>query len=245
MLVRSESAFAEASRVALTSLVFSLASLIVLWLLQRYEGIYLHRFTRLTLPNIGLWLTNGNKYVAGNLGKVFSGLAAEVILACGLAAGAAWLFTLRSRSRFRKDTVYGLTFTQYAPQGSFPWVYVKLDDGTEFRGYHKAHNDRSEAAARVIVLAGKALRRKSSEESEWQQIGNNWDIVVIDSARIQYMQVIYRDKSGALHGARTDDEKHGRTAGSEPRQDRSGPEHKAELQTGHDPAGSSGTQTTQ
>lgn len=240
----SESAFAEVSRVALTSLIFSLASIIALWLLQRYESIYLHRYTRLTLPNIGLWLTNGNKYVAGNLGKVFSGLAAEVILACGLAAVIAWLFTLPSRSRFRKETLYGLAFTRYAPQDSFPWVYVKLDDGTEFRGYHKAHNDRGEAAARAIILAGEKLRRKRPGESEWQQIGNNWDLVVIDSARIEYMQVIYLDKSGALHGAWTDDEKHGRAAGSKPGQDQSEPAVKAELQTGHDLAGPSGTQTT-
>src|SRR5579863_6491529 len=69
-----ESAFAEASRVGLTSLVFSLVSMVLLWLLQRYESSALYKYTKLSLPNIGLWLAGGNKYAAGNLGKVFSGL---------------------------------------------------------------------------------------------------------------------------------------------------------------------------
>ena len=78
----SDSTFSEAGRVALTSLVFSLTTLALLWPLQRHS--------RLPLPDIGLWLARGGKYASENLGKVFFGLTAQVVIACGLAAAAAW-----------------------------------------------------------------------------------------------------------------------------------------------------------
>lgn len=189
---RSESTFTEISRVALTSLGFSLIGLAILWLLQQHSG--------LALPNIGSWLIHGNKYASSNLGKVFFGLIAQIILACGLAAAVAWILTRKSRSRFRTDTIYGSVFRKWSPERFGNWVYVKLEDGTEFRGYERAHYDRGEAAARAIVLQGKMLKRKLQDESDWQPIGNSWDIVVIDSARIHYMQVIYQNGKGELHG---------------------------------------------
>ncbi|HLX47242.1 MAG TPA: DUF6338 family protein [Streptosporangiaceae bacterium] len=211
-----ESAFAEASRVGLTSLVFSLVSMVLLWLLQRYESSALYKYTKLSLPNIGLWLAGGNKYAAGNLGKVFFGLAAEVILACILAAAAAWLLTRRPRSRFRKEGVYRSVFTRYAPKDSFPWVYVKLDDKTEFWGYHRLHEDRDGTEARAIVLAGEKLMRRCPGEQQRQRIGEHWDIVVIDSSKIQFMQVIYQDRAGVLRGARTDSVKEGKVRAFKP-----------------------------
>lgn len=211
-----ESAFAEASRVGLTSLVFSLVSIILLWLLQRYESSALYQHTKLSLPDIGRWLAGGNKYAAGNLGKVFFGLTAEVILACILAAAAARLLTWGSRSRFRKDGVYRSVFTRYAPKDSFPWVYVKLDDQTEFWGYHRLHEDRDGTEARAVVLAGEKLMRRCPGEPQRRKIGEHWDIVVIDSSRIQYMQVIYQDGNGVLRGARTDSLKEGKVRAFNP-----------------------------
>ena len=189
---RGESTFAEVSRVALTSLVFSLIGLAILWLLERYSS--------LTLPNIGLWLLHGGKYVAANFGKVFFGLVAEVAVACGLAAGAAWLLTHESRSRFGNETVYGSIFRLWVPKKFSNWVHVKLEDETEFWGYERAHHDRGEAAGRIIVLQGKALMQKLPHEPDWQAIGDNWEFVVIDVARIQYMRVIYRNDNGELRG---------------------------------------------
>ncbi len=194
---RSQSTFAEVSSVALTSLSFSLIGLAILWLLQRYAG--------LALPNLGLWLTRGSKYVAGNLGKAFFGLSAQVALACGLAAAVAWIQTLRSRSRFTDDTAFGSVFRQWAPTGSTNWVHLKLEDETEFWGYERAYDDRGDAAARVIVLQGKALMRQLPDESDWQSIGKNWEFVIVDVARIKYMQVIYRNDAGELRGMVTAD----------------------------------------
>jgi Family of unknown function (DUF6338) len=189
---RSESTFAEVSRVALTSLGFSLIGFAILWLLQRYSG--------LALPSIGLWLMRGSKYVAINLGRVFFGLVAQVALACGLAAAVAWILTRRSRSRFTNDTAFGSVFRRWAPKGFGNWVHVKLEDETEFWGYERGHHDRGDPAARAIVLQGKALMQKLPSEFDWRPIGKSWEFVIIDVARIRYMRVIYRNDAGELRG---------------------------------------------
>jgi hypothetical protein len=146
---------------------------------------------------------HGGRYVAANLGRVFFGLVAEVAVACGLAAVAAYMLTLRSRSRFRNETAYGSIFRLWAPKNFSNWVNVKLEDGTEFWGYERAHHDRGEAAGRTIVLQGKALMQQLPNEPDWQAIGKSWEFVVIDVARIQYMRVIYRNNKGELRGMAT------------------------------------------
>jgi hypothetical protein len=127
----------------------------------------------LALPNIGLWLTQGSKYATTNLGRVFFGLVSQVVLACGLAAAVAWIVTRGSRSRFRDDTIYGNVFRRLRPNNFHAWVYLKLDDGTEFWGYDRTHNNPEEAAARTIVLEGTALMRKLPGEAGRQPIGGS------------------------------------------------------------------------
>jgi hypothetical protein len=165
---RNESTFAEISRVALTSLGFSLIGLAILWLLQQHPGFalpnirlllihgkwLLQQHPGLALPNIGLWLMHGNKYAANNLGKVFFGLLAQVILSCGLAAAVAWILTLKSRHRFRTDTVYGSIFRRWTPEKFGNWVHVKLEDETEFWGYEPMPLTVKSIMLRAGVCAG-------------------------------------------------------------------------------------------
>jgi hypothetical protein len=179
---RNDSAFVEASRVAVTSLVFSAATFALLWAAQA-AGL-------LPLPDVGAWLGQGTRYAAANFGKVGFGIAAQVAVACLLAAGAARYATRGSTSRFRDDTVYGAVFRHYAPAGFSPWVHARLDDGTEFWGYERAHDDRDGARSR-IVLAGQTLMRRLPGETERRQIGENWDVVVLEADKIRYLQVIY------------------------------------------------------
>jgi hypothetical protein len=190
---RNDSAFVETSRVALTSLVFSLASVAMLWLIQQFAG--------LALPDLASWVAKGTPYAAGNLGKVFTGLIGEVALACGLAALAAWILTRGSVSRFHEGTVWGTVFRRYRPKDFFAWVYVRLDNDVEFWGYERAHDAREKAEVRELVLAGKTLMRKLPSDKDWQPIGDHWDLVVINVERIRYMQIIYRDHAGRLSGA--------------------------------------------
>jgi len=185
---QGESTFTEISRVALTSLVFTLASASVLWLLRL-------RF-RLALPDVDAWLTQGAAYAAKHLGSIFFGLAAEVALACVLAGGTAWLTARRSQSRFREDSVFGAVFRRYAPKGYFPWVHVRLDNDVEFWGYERAHDDRDSAASPRLVLAGSTLMRRLPGETARKPIGNDWDLVLIDAAHIRFLEVTYLNHAG-------------------------------------------------
>jgi len=189
---QSESTFAEISRVALTSLLFTVAGTSLLWLLQlRFE---------LELPAVDAWLAQGTGYAAKHLDSIFFGLAAEVALACALAAGTAWLTTRGSHSRFREDTVFGAVFRRYAPEGYFPWVHVRLDNDVEFWGYERAHDDHDDAPSPRLVLAGSTLMRRLPGENARTPIGNDWDLVVIDAAHIRFLEVTYLNHAG--HSAR-------------------------------------------
>jgi hypothetical protein len=198
---RNDSTFVEISRVALTSLVFGLGSLAILWLLQRSAG--------LAVPDAAAWLEKGTTYAADNLGKVFAGLVGEVAVACALAAVAGLIVTRKSKSRFREDTVWGSVFRRYRPTGFFPWVYVRLDNDIEFWGYERAHDARDKAEVRELVLAGTTLKRKLPSERDWQPIGDNWDVVVINADHIRFMQIIYQDRAGNLTGAIDSDHPNG------------------------------------
>jgi hypothetical protein len=206
----NESAIVEASRIALTSLVFSLPGLAVVVLLRR--------FVTVALPDVSTWLWQGNLYVAANLGKVFAGLTLEVGVACSIAALTAWLTTRRSTSRFRRDTIYATVFRRLAPKGFKPWVYVRLDNDIEYWGYERAHEGGDNSGQRLIVLDGQGLRRRQPGEAQWQPIGDVWDVVVLGSDRIRLMQVIYRNEAGELAGAVSTTHPHGkrRSVGSQP-----------------------------
>jgi hypothetical protein len=201
----NDSAVVEASRIALTSLVFSLAGLTVLWLLRK--------FTAAALPDVAAWIHQGNFYVATNLGKVFVGLTIEVGVACSIAALTAWLTTRGSTSRFRDDTIYATVFRRLVPKGFKPWVYVRLDNDIEYWGYERAHEGGDDSGSRLIVLDGQGLRRRQPGEAQWQPIGDFWDVGVLGSDRIRLMQVIYRNQAGDLAGAVSPTHPHGKRRG--------------------------------
>jgi len=184
----SESAFTEISRVALTSLVFTLAATAILWLL--------HLAFRMAVPEIDAWLLGGTAYAAAHLGSIFVGLVAEVAIACALAMTVALIVTRKSQSRFRDESVFGAVFRRYAPPDYFPWVHVRLDNDVEFWGYERAHDDRDDAIAPRLVLAGSTLLRRLPGETERKAIGKDWDVVVIDATRIRYLQVTYMNHEG-------------------------------------------------
>jgi hypothetical protein len=185
---QSESAFTEISRVALTSLVFTLAATSLLWLL--------HLSFRIAVPEVDTWLLNGAAYAAAHLDTIFFGLVAEVGIACALAMAVAWILTRRSQSRFREESVFGAVFRRYAPKDYFPWVHVRLDNDVEFWGYERAHDDRDDAVAPRLVLGGSTLMRRLPGETDRKAIGNDWDLVVIDATRIRFLQVTYMNHEG-------------------------------------------------
>jgi hypothetical protein len=184
----SESVFTEISRVALTSLVFTLAATSLLWLL--------HLSVRMAVPAVDAWLLGGTAYAAAHLGTIFFGLLAEVAIACALAMAVAWILTRRSQSRFRDESVFGAVFRRYAPKDYFSWVHVRLDNDVEFWGFERAHDDRDDAIAPRLVLGGSTLMRRLPGETDRKAIGKDWDLVVIDATRIRFLQITYLNHEG-------------------------------------------------
>jgi hypothetical protein len=184
----SDSTFVEVSRIVITSLVFSGFAFAILWLLESNSP--------LPLPNAATWLARGTSYAATNLGSVFIGVAAQVVIASLLAAITGWLITRQSPSRFRDETVYGAVFRHYAPEGSTAWVHVCLDNDVEFWGYERAHDDRDQAKARTLILAGDTIMRKLPGENQRTRIGDDWDVVILEADHIRYMRVIYINETG-------------------------------------------------
>jgi hypothetical protein len=186
---RQESAFTEISRVAITSLLFSVMAFGIMWLLKER--------TKLALPDLNAWFDEGAKYAASNLLRVVVGLCGQLVIACGFAAVYAWLTTPIAAARYRNNTILGSVLRRYVPSGYFPWLHIVLDDGTEFWGYERAHDDREDVGPRAVVLAGSTLMRRLPGESSRVPIGDDWDVVVIESEHIRYMRVTYLNHEGS------------------------------------------------
>ncbi|MGK5684641.1 DUF6338 family protein [Actinoplanes sp. URMC 104] len=197
-----DSAFIEASRVALSSLAFGMASALVLGLL--------HVLGRIDLPDPGRWLSEGARYTAENFQQVVVAVFLQTALSCALAGATGWMATRRLRSRYRDDTVFGSVFRRYPPVDHYPWVHVRLDNDIEYWGFERMHDDRDEAGTRMIVLQGKGLQRKLPGENGRLRIGDTWDVVAIDADRIRCLEVVYISRDGKRRGATSTDEPEGR-----------------------------------
>lgn len=188
-----ESAFREASVVALASLVFTLAALIILTLLRTVVPA--------AILDISLWVRQGNQYLADSLLIVAASLALQVIIACGFAAGAALLQTSKSQALISREGAWYKVFLKDRPPGTRPWVHLRLKDKTEFWGELRYYTPEDDAESREIVLGGSALKRRRDTETEASLIGDQWDAICVNGDDISFIGVIYLDtNTGELYG---------------------------------------------
>jgi Family of unknown function (DUF6338) len=200
---QENTSFREASQIALSSLVFSLASIMCLLLL--------HEFVPGIIPNISMWIRQGNGYVADHPGAVFVGIGLDVFVACAFGAGSAWLITRKSKASISNVGTWYQVLRQERPPGTRPWLHVRLEDETEFWGYLRHYTPDDSAGVREIVLGGTTVVWRRKGDSSRSPIGDSWDAVCINANRIQYIRVIYRSVSdGTLFGRRTEDFPRGR-----------------------------------
>jgi hypothetical protein len=120
------SAFREASRAALTSLGFTLASLAVLVPLS---------LTGDWLPDIEQWLEDPGAYVPDHYLSVSLFLLLHVALSCGLAAT---LEELTGRNVDVSQSTWGVWWHilshRVPPEARRVWLRIALDDGTQYEG---------------------------------------------------------------------------------------------------------------
>jgi hypothetical protein len=180
-----ESAFREASRVALTSLVFSAAATLFLGLLT------------LEWPNafadVPAWLDTGEKYASSNLGLVVWTISAEVALAAGLAGAAALLVDRLpiGSGAISKSSVWHKHFAVDLPAGHAPWLKLTLEDGTRVWGWLDYYTVDKPLADREISLKGPGLALQMPGDSERIAMSHT-DYLQLRGSTIRLLQVMHR-----------------------------------------------------
>jgi hypothetical protein len=123
-----ESAYREASRVALMSLVFTLMACGAPTVVAALEPRW--------VPSVGSWLTCGSAYTKENYALILRMTALEVGKDCALAYLADFLLTSLApgRSNISKTRVWFQALRADVPKNFAPWVHAKLSEGTEIWG---------------------------------------------------------------------------------------------------------------
>jgi hypothetical protein len=196
-----ETAFRETSRVALTSLIFSLAAISLLAAAS----------TKTTaLPDLAAWYSTGNTYVKEHFSQVVLALVTQVALACLLAGLSARLLTLKSEATLSRKGPWFLMFREEKPKGTVPWLHVRMDDDTDVWGYLRSYSDPTKNDPGIIVLGGTTLKWQRKGESKSSLFGDSWDAIWLPADKMRYVRVIYRDEpADAWLGRATKDQPQG------------------------------------
>ncbi|WP_433268891.1 DUF6338 family protein [Actinosynnema sp. CS-041913] len=192
---RKESAFREAARVALGSLVFTVVScLLVLGLLAVVRLV-----SGTDLLDVAKLVTDGGAYAKTRLWPIVGVASAVLLVACALAVLVDHLVARRGREivAVRQETAWRQVFRTDRPDNSVPWVHVHLVDDTSFFGYLRSHTASGTPDEREIVLEGDALTYlgpplRGGDTPEQKLIGDRWPRVVIPANQIKYLRVQYR-----------------------------------------------------
>jgi hypothetical protein len=188
------STFREASWVALASLAFDVAALLVL------AGI--HAFWAQPFPDMSAWASEGLSYVIEQPWRVAAFLGAWAVLAVGGAIGAALVLFRRSTARIDPNTTawYEL-FRKRVPRDSYPMASVLLDDGSSYAGEVVYYDANILPAERELIL-GPPLWYRTSDESELAPLPreHHWQRAVIAAPRIRAMWVRYPKRAEGSSG---------------------------------------------
>jgi hypothetical protein len=195
-----ESTFHEASRVAVSSLAFSLASTAILIGLHSAVSAWFGWQLFVDVPA----LVTQPDYAKHHVALIGYSVLTELVLACALAL--VFDFVLAGRRRqprsMGKQSAWVKVFREDRPPNTLCWVHVMLEDGNSFFGYLRSYDAAGDPDTREIVLEGVALTHVGApvtggEEKKTTVIGHDWERVVVPGSRIKYLRVQYLDaKSG-------------------------------------------------
>jgi hypothetical protein len=177
-----ETAFREASRIALTSVLFTGAALVVLAVIYAVEPSW--------LADPRAWLHDGQRYVERHLGLVARTLALTTALSLLLAVAMDWLFRRSAPGRIVPGSIWFSVFRQHRPTGTTPWVHVKLSDETEVWGYAGDYTPDQKLDNRELVIEGPKLqyRRKDAKTNTMLPA---WSFICVRGESIVWMKIQY------------------------------------------------------
>jgi Family of unknown function (DUF6338) len=197
-----QSAFREASRTALASLVFSLGSLLLLAIVRTI-------WPRL-LPDLGEWIARGNKaYLIDHYRLVARFMIAEVAIALLLAflANLAVLTANRWPTRVQgwwrrvhhsfgpmgPETAWQKAFRLDVPSGASPFVRVRLKDGPVYQGAVDGFSTDTSRDDRELAL-GPPLSRAGGNDERLSPLAG-WQRVVVPASEIEVLWLTYVSKA--------------------------------------------------
>jgi hypothetical protein len=180
------SAFREGAAIALASLVFLFAGILLLAVARALAPNW--------VANPRLWVISGRAYVANHLRLVSASLIGLATASIGLAGLVAFLW-FRKTSGGRIDpntTAWFQVFREKVPGGSRPMVRVQLHDGTEYLGLVIHYSANILPAERELTL-GPPLQYKTRKGEAFEPLPNNdeWKRVVIPALSIDSLWVRY------------------------------------------------------
>jgi hypothetical protein len=199
-----ESAFHEASRVAVSSLAFSLAATAILVGVHAATSKLFGWNLFVDLPALVVQPGYPKQHVV----LIASSVVAELVLACLLALAFDTVLARRRRQprSLGKQSAWVKVFREDRPPNALCWVHVMLEDGNSFFGFLRSYDAAGDPENREIVLEGVKMTYvgepvAGGEARKTTVIGQDWERVVIPGSRIKYLRVQYLD---ALTGERVD-----------------------------------------
>jgi hypothetical protein len=178
----NETAFREASRVALASLAFTVVSLIVL--------IAGRAIIPSLLPDPAEWSKAGKAYIKDHYQLIAIASLLELIIACGIAALMAGTLGVRSRARIDPYSLWYMVLRQWPKRNELPLAMVEMDNGGSFFGRVRAYSHDKALVDRELVL-GRPLYYQPDEDSELTNFGEDWKYIIVPISSIKYMAVDY------------------------------------------------------
>lgn len=180
-----ETAFREASRIALASVVFNLAALAVLAIIHLIHSRW--------LPSPAAWLAHPGTYARSHYVVIVWAVVAELALAIGFVALIDQ--TRRKRSgNIRSGGIWFQLFRADRPDNTVPWVSLRLTDGAEIAGFLLYYVSADDPAIREIALKpnveGTGLQLRKSADGPVERL-NDWSRIVIRGDQISYFKVKY------------------------------------------------------
>jgi hypothetical protein len=179
------SPFREASRIALSSLIFSWLSIMVLALVSKAAPTL--------LVDLASWLEDGHTYIGEHLWLVAWSATVEVGLACAIAWFAALMLNRLAKSKSEASPIVYTTPWYEVLQASMtgddvPWVLVTLTDGTKIWGkVHRYTLAQVGSDERQIALCGPGLATQRPGKGRKEE--DYWKYILVDGSDISLMKV--------------------------------------------------------
>jgi hypothetical protein len=180
----TESAFREAGRVILASLVFDSFAFVVLMGIQRLHPRW--------VPDPAAMVRGGIGYVADHYNLVLITIIVQTLLATAAAGAVHLLFAMRGGGTIRQVSAWTQVFKRDCPKGTKPIVRVRLTGGSIYAGLVVNFTSDHKLESRELVLTRPLAAKASGAENGLTDLPSQYDRVVLRGAAIDVIAVEYR-----------------------------------------------------